>query len=144
MQLLRFPVLPGSAEEQVIWCDIVKCLLIAYFIGNTSAKKCQNPLTCVKVIASQMWNVFLRHSAEGYRCWYVWILDNLWTVLTERGLCLTRTAERNSKLEYLVMVSISTWVWEACYLLKKAVGWDYCVRYRRSCLCAGYSVYRWR
>ena len=34
MQLLRFSVLPGSAEAQVIWCGIVKCLLIAYFIGN--------------------------------------------------------------------------------------------------------------
>jgi len=49
MQFLRFPVLPGSAEAQVIWCGIVKCLLLAYFIGNISAtKKIQNPLTCVK------------------------------------------------------------------------------------------------
>ena len=32
------PVLPGSAEAQVIWGDIVKCLLAAYFIGNISAK----------------------------------------------------------------------------------------------------------
>jgi len=33
--------------------------LIAYFIGNTSAKKYQNPFTCVvRVIASQMWDVF--------------------------------------------------------------------------------------
>jgi len=36
---LRLPVLSGSAEAQVIWCDIVKCLLIAYFIGNIYAKK---------------------------------------------------------------------------------------------------------
>jgi len=32
--------------------------LIAYFIGNISAKKCQNPLTFVRVIASQTWDVF--------------------------------------------------------------------------------------
>jgi len=33
-----FTVLPGSAEAQVIWGDIVKRLLIAYFIGNIFAK----------------------------------------------------------------------------------------------------------
>jgi len=55
----------GSAETQVIWCGIVKCLLIAYFISNISAKTYQNPFTCVKVIASQMWDVFLRH---GVKC----------------------------------------------------------------------------
>ena len=40
---------------------MVKCLLIAYFIGNISAEKHQNPFTGVKVIASQMWDVFERH-----------------------------------------------------------------------------------
>jgi len=35
--------------------------LIAYFIDNISAKKYQNPFTCIKVIASQRWDVFLRH-----------------------------------------------------------------------------------
>jgi len=40
-----FPVLPGSAEVQVISGGIIKCLLIAYFIGNISAKKYQNPFT---------------------------------------------------------------------------------------------------
>jgi len=53
-----FPVLPGSAEAQVIWGGIVKRLLSAYFIGNISAKKYQNPFMCVKVIASQRWDVF--------------------------------------------------------------------------------------
>jgi len=40
MQFLLFPVLPGSAEAQVIWDGIVKCLLIAYryFIGKICAK----------------------------------------------------------------------------------------------------------
>jgi len=53
-----FPVLLGSAEAKVIWGGIVKRLLIAYFIGNISAKKCQNPFMCVKVIASQRWDFF--------------------------------------------------------------------------------------
>jgi len=35
--------------------------LNAYFIGNISAKKYQNPFMCVKVIASQRWSVFLKH-----------------------------------------------------------------------------------
>jgi len=38
MQFLCFPVFPNSAEAQVIWGDIVKRLLIAYFIDNISAK----------------------------------------------------------------------------------------------------------
>jgi len=46
------PVLPGSAESQVIRSGIVKRLLIAYFIGNVSTKHYQNPFTCVKVVAS--------------------------------------------------------------------------------------------
>jgi len=32
--------------------------LIAYFVGNISAKKYQNPFMCIKVIASQMWDIF--------------------------------------------------------------------------------------
>ena len=39
MQFLCLPVLPGSAEAQIIWGGIVKRLLIAYFIGNISAQK---------------------------------------------------------------------------------------------------------
>jgi len=39
MRFLCFPVLPGSAEAQDIWGGTVKRLLIAYFIGNISAKK---------------------------------------------------------------------------------------------------------
>ena len=53
-----FRVLPGSAEAKVIWGGIVKHLLIAYFIGNISVKKYQNPFMCVKAIASQRWDVF--------------------------------------------------------------------------------------
>jgi len=58
MWLSCFPVLIGSAEAQVISGGIVKRLLIAYFIGNIYAKKDQNPFMCVKVIASQRWDVF--------------------------------------------------------------------------------------
>jgi len=32
--------------------------LIAYFIGDISAKKYQNPFTCVEVIESHGWDVF--------------------------------------------------------------------------------------
>ena len=58
MWFSRFPVLPGSAEAQVTWGGVVKRLLIAYFIGGISAKKIQNLFMCVKVIASQKWDVF--------------------------------------------------------------------------------------
>jgi len=34
MRFSYFPVLPGSAESQVICGGTVKRLLIAYFIGN--------------------------------------------------------------------------------------------------------------
>ena len=52
-----FPVLPGSAEVQVISGVILKRLLIAYLIGSICAKN-QNLLARVKVIASQRWDVF--------------------------------------------------------------------------------------
>jgi len=39
MKFSCFPVLPGSAEAQVIWSGIVKRRLIAYCISNISAKK---------------------------------------------------------------------------------------------------------
>jgi len=58
MPFLCFPVFPGSAEAQVIWGGIVKHLLIAYFIGNISAKNYQNAFTCVTVIAKRRWDVF--------------------------------------------------------------------------------------
>jgi len=57
-----FPVLPGSAEAQVIWGGVVKRPLIAYFISNISAKKRQNPFTFVEDVANQRWDVSLRHS----------------------------------------------------------------------------------
>jgi len=54
--------LPGSAEAEVTLDGTVKRLLIAYFIGNISAKKYQNVFTYVKVIANQRWDVFLTDS----------------------------------------------------------------------------------
>jgi len=72
MQFSCFPVLSGSAEAQVIWGGIVK-RFIAYFIRSISAKKYWNPFTCVKVIASQRWDV-LRHgigTAVGLLCEFV-------------------------------------------------------------------------
>jgi len=48
-----FSRFPGSAEAQAIWGNTVKCLLIAYFIGNKSSKKYLNAFTYVKVIANQ-------------------------------------------------------------------------------------------
>jgi len=59
-----FSRFPGSAEAHVTSGGTVKRLLIAYFMGNISAKKYQNPFMCVKVIASQRWDVFLRHGVD--------------------------------------------------------------------------------
>jgi len=39
MQFLYFFILRGSTEAQVNLCGLVKCLLIAYFVDNISAKK---------------------------------------------------------------------------------------------------------
>jgi len=58
MRFLCLPVLPRNAEAQITWGGTVKRLLIAYFIGNISAKKYQNAFTYVKVIADQRWDVF--------------------------------------------------------------------------------------
>ena len=69
MWFLCFPVLPGSAEVQVIGGGIVRRLLIAYFIGNISAKKYQNPFMCVNVIASQKWYVFLKTVCHMQSVW---------------------------------------------------------------------------
>jgi len=49
MRFSCFPVLPSSAEAQVIWGGRVKRVLIAYLSGNISAKKIS---TCVHVCQS--------------------------------------------------------------------------------------------
>jgi len=70
-EIFVFPRLTGSAKAQVTWGGIVKRLLIAYFIGNISAKKYQNPFMCVKVIARQRWDVFLRHGVQTYKLYSI-------------------------------------------------------------------------
>jgi len=46
---------------------MLKQLLIAYFIGNISAKKYRNLFMCVRVIASHRWDVFSRHGVVTRR-----------------------------------------------------------------------------
>jgi len=64
MRFSCFPVLPGSAEAQVIWGGTVKCLLIAYFIGNISAKKYQNAFHVCQSYSKSKVGRFLRHTVE--------------------------------------------------------------------------------
>ena len=74
-EIFVFPRLTGSAEAQVTWGGIVKRLLIACFIGNISAKKYQNPFVCVKVIARQRWDVFLRHGVQTCKLYSIRVLS---------------------------------------------------------------------
>jgi len=71
MRFSSFPVLPGSAEAQVICGGIAKRLLIAYFIGNISTKKYQNAFTYVKVIANQRWDVFKTQCILTFSCVFI-------------------------------------------------------------------------
>ena len=87
-----FLILTGSVEAQVIWGGIVRRLLIAYFIGNISAKKYQNPFMCVKVIASQRWDVFWdtvyssRKFRKGLKIgWFNSISDNFISIFIVRA-----------------------------------------------------------
>ena len=56
----RFPVSPGSAEALV--GGKIKHVLIAYLLRNIFAKNGCNRTVYVKIIASQRWDVFSRHS----------------------------------------------------------------------------------
>ena len=67
-RFLCFSVLPGSAEAQVIWCGIVICLLIAYFISNISAKKYQNPFPMSGSYSNPEVGCFLRHGVVWSVC----------------------------------------------------------------------------
>jgi len=60
MQFSCFPVLPGSTEAHVNWCDTVKCLLIAYFTGKISAKKSKSVHTYQSYSKPKVGR-FLRH-----------------------------------------------------------------------------------
>jgi len=54
----RYPVSPGSAEALVRLGGKITNILIADFISNIYAKNCRTRIVYVKIIASQMWNVF--------------------------------------------------------------------------------------
>ena len=53
MQFSCFPILSGNAEAQVTWA---KRRLIAYFIGNISAKKYQNRSTLQQAKMGRFWD----------------------------------------------------------------------------------------
>ena len=67
-----FPVSLGSAEALVRWGGKIKYLLIAYFLGNISAKNCRNRTVYVKIIAVVKVGHFFRHS----------VVIKLWTSKT--------------------------------------------------------------
>ena len=118
-----FRVLPGSAEAQVIWGGIVKCLLIAYFISNICAKKYQNPFMCVKVIASQRWDVFLRHGVVQHSMWtvirrkhnncsinYTFKLCTREQTLNAQQTCCFKPNQHDSTVYFnIIMLTIKLW-----------------------------------
>jgi len=60
-----FPRFVGSAEAQVIWGGIVKCLLIAYFISNICAKKISKSIHVRLRYSMPKVGRFLRHGVEA-------------------------------------------------------------------------------
>ena len=58
MRFSCFPVLPGSAEAQVIWGGTLKRFCLLTLSVTFLPKKYQNAFTCVKVIANQRWDDF--------------------------------------------------------------------------------------
>jgi len=59
-----FPILQGNAEALERWVGKTKHRLISYFLSNISAKNYWKWIVYVKFIASQRWDVFLRHSVD--------------------------------------------------------------------------------
>ena len=54
-----FPILQGNAEALDFRCRWkTKHRLISYFLSNAFAKNYRNRIVYVKMIASQMWDVF--------------------------------------------------------------------------------------
>ena len=62
MGFLCFRILPGSAEAQVTCGGTVKRLLIAYLIGNISAKKISKSVHICQSYSKPKVGRFLRHS----------------------------------------------------------------------------------
>ena len=56
-----FPISQGNAEALDRWGGKPKHHIILYFLSNISAKNYRNRIVCVKIIASQRWDVFMRH-----------------------------------------------------------------------------------
>ena len=56
-----FSALQGSAGTLIRCSGKIQHLLIAYFLGNISAKYCENPTMLSQVIAKTL-GMFLRHS----------------------------------------------------------------------------------
>jgi len=54
----RFPVSPGSAEALLKWGGKIKHHLIAHFLSNVCAKKCQNRFMSVRVIPRKSSDIF--------------------------------------------------------------------------------------
>jgi len=77
MWFLHFPVLPGSSEAQVTWGGIVRCLWLPTLSVTFLPKKYQNPFMCVKVIASQRWDVFWDRVYNNYCDWWEWCMSNV-------------------------------------------------------------------
>ena len=53
-----FPISQGNAEVLYRWGGKTNHCLISYFLSNISAKNYRNRIVYVKIIASQMWDVF--------------------------------------------------------------------------------------
>jgi len=70
-----YPVCQGSTEELLRWGGNIKYTLIAYFLGNTFAKKYHNQTVYVKIVASQRWDffethcIFTRHVCSSTSIW---------------------------------------------------------------------------
>jgi len=58
VRFIVFPLSKGNAEALDRWGGKTKHHLISYFLSNTSAKNYRNRIVCVKIIASQRWDVF--------------------------------------------------------------------------------------
>jgi len=123
-QLLRFPVLSGSAEAQVIWCGIVKCLSIAYFIGNISAKKVSKSVQMCqsysKPKVGRFWDtVYYKFTAQSFGeriwksdiTWWNYLRDHLpdvatlvWTGIKSMVTCFCGTQCSNKNQLYKRML----------------------------------------
>jgi len=91
-----FPISQGNAEAVDRWGGKTKHRLISYFLGNTSAKNYCNWIVCVKIIASQRWDVFFETRCSAtylishwQMMWFLkWLTEAssvkccFWTVIT--------------------------------------------------------------